>query len=147
MNAEVTEKMIFRRMQRSDIESVLALGQSGLTYEDLASADPDGPLAMSFVADVSAKVIGFVLARAHFVGIPITKVCVIHAIGVDSGYQRKGIGTQLISELQGKCEEQDIQIMRMLVPQQNTQLRSYVANLGFRYSNFINYDKLCGGEC
>ncbi len=146
MNVNVPDKLTFRRMQLSDIPSVLELGQSGLSYGDLASADPDGPLAMSYVADVGNKVIGFVLARAHFVGIPISKVCVIHAITVDESYQRKGIGTQLLSELQTKCEQEDIQIMRMLVPQHNMQLRDYMQSLGFRYSNFINYDKLSGGE-
>ncbi|MBN1191040.1 MAG: GNAT family N-acetyltransferase [Dehalococcoidales bacterium] len=146
MNSNAPEKLSFRRMILSDIESVLALGKSNLTYGDLASADPDGPLAMSFVADNGKKLVGFVLARAHFVGIPITKVCVIHAITVDSEYQRKGVGTQLLSELQTKCEEEDIQIMRMLVPQHDINLRNYMEALGFRHSNFINFDKLCGGE-
>jgi ribosomal protein S18 acetylase RimI-like enzyme len=146
MNTNVPDKVILRRMQLGDIKSVLALGKSGLTFQDLASADPDGPLAMSFVADAGNRVIGFVLARAHFVGIPIHKVCVIHAITVDSDYQSQGIGTQLLSELQSKCEEKDIQIMRILVPQNNMRMRNYVSMLGFRYSNFVNYDKLCGGE-
>jgi ribosomal protein S18 acetylase RimI-like enzyme len=146
MSVNVPDKLTFRRMQLGDIESVLALGKSGLSYGDLVSADPDGPLAMSFVADVSNKVVGFVLARAHFVGIPIAKICVIHAITVDPGYQRRGIGTQLLSELQGKCEEEDIQIMRILVPQQDMPLRDYVGALGFRHSHLINFDKLCGGE-
>jgi ribosomal protein S18 acetylase RimI-like enzyme len=146
MNTNTPEKVTLRRMQLSDIESVLALGKSGLTYQDLASADPDGPLAMSFVADAHNKVIGFVLARAHFVGIPIYKVCVIHAITVDPDYQSQGVGTQLLSELQSKCEEEDIQIMRILVPQDNMRLRNYVGALGFRSSSFVNFDKLCGGE-
>lgn len=146
MSTNLQNMPIFRRMQLGDIESILTLGKTQLTYGDLSVVDPEGPLTMSFVAEISNKIIGFLLARAHFVGIPITKVCVIHSIIVDPDYRGQGIGTQLLSQLQTKCEEDDIQIMRILVPQHNTQLRNYIGSLGFRQSNFINYDKLCGGE-
>jgi ribosomal protein S18 acetylase RimI-like enzyme len=147
MSTEAKETITFRRMLRSDINSVIALGQSSLTYRDLASADPDGPLAMSFVADSGDKIIGFILARAHFVGIPIREVCLIHAVAVDPAFQNRGIGIQLLDKLQDCCENEDIQIMRILVPQQDIKFRNYMSSLGFRQSNLINFDKVCGGEC
>jgi ribosomal protein S18 acetylase RimI-like enzyme len=146
MDTNIKGATILRRMQQGDIEAVLTLGQSGLTYGDLAAADPDSPLAMSFVAEVDQKIIGFILARAHFVGIPISEVCVIHAIAVVPDYQKQGIGTQLLSQLQTRCEDEDIHIMRILVPQNDLQLRNYISSLGFRQSYLINFDKVCGGE-
>jgi ribosomal protein S18 acetylase RimI-like enzyme len=103
-------------------------------------------MAMAFVAEVSKKLIGFVLARIHFVGIPLREICVIHAIAVLPEYQRLGIGSQLLSQLQTKCEEEDIQIIRVLVPQDNTQMRNYITSMGFRQSKLINFDKVCKGE-
>jgi ribosomal protein S18 acetylase RimI-like enzyme len=146
MGTETTGSITFRRMLHDDINSVLALGQSSLAYGDLASADPDSPLAMSFVADADGKIIGFILARAHFVGIPIREVCIIHAIAVDPAFQHQGIGTQLLSKLEDRCESDDIQIMRMLLPQNDTGLRNYMTALGFKQSYLINFDKVCGGE-
>jgi len=40
------------------------------------------------------------------VGIPISEVCIIHAIAVSPEYQGHGIGTQLLSQLQSKCENE-----------------------------------------
>ena len=170
MNANMPATLVFRRMQLGDTESVLALGKRGLTYVDLAAADPDphdytslylmsgltyeefdpidpdSPLAMSFVVETGKKVIGFLLAYAHFVGIPIIKICVIHAIVVDSDFHGQGIGTQLLNQLQIKCKEEDIQIVRIPVRQHNAQLINYLKSLGFRQSNVVNFDKLTGGE-
>jgi ribosomal protein S18 acetylase RimI-like enzyme len=166
MNANVPDTLIFRRMQLGDTESVLDLAKSGLTYVDLVAADhdphdytsmyimsglaygdldptdPDSPLAMSFVAEIGKKVIGFLLAYAHFIGIPITRICVIHAIVVDPDYHGQGIGTQLLRQLQSKCKEEDIKIMRILVRQHNTQLRNYIGSLGFHQSKVMIFDKL-----
>lgn len=148
MSTETTGTYVsFRRMAHDDIDSVIALGKSSLTYGDLASADPDSPLAMSYVADAGDKIIGFILARAHFVGIPIREVCVIHAIAVDQGFQNQGIGTQLLDELENRCSNEDVQIIRILLPQHDMRLRNYMTSLGFRQSNLINFDKVCGGEC
>jgi len=137
----------FRGMKHDDITSVITLGKSSLTYGDLASADPDSPLAMSYVADAGDKIVGFILARAHFVGIPLREVCVIHAIAVDPGFQNQGIGGQLLDELENRCNNEDVQIIRILLPQHDMRLRSYMTSLGFRQSNLINFDKVCGGEC
>lgn len=157
-------------MHHEDTDSVIALGKSGLTYvdlaasapshkdyvplqiigglsyEDLAATDPDSQLAMSFVAEIDNRMIGFLLAYIHFVGIPITKICIIRAIVVDPDYQGQGIGTRLFKQLQNKCREDGIQVTRILVPQHNTQLRNYLSAMGFHQSSVLNYDKLSGDQ-
>jgi ribosomal protein S18 acetylase RimI-like enzyme len=122
MNANIPASLEFRRMQPGDTEAVLALGKSSLIYVDLASSEPDphdynssyilsgltyeefdpvgpdSPLSMNIVAEIDEKVVGFVLAYARFIGIPLIKICVIHAIVVDPDFHGHGIGTRLLSK-------------------------------------------------
>jgi GNAT superfamily N-acetyltransferase len=166
MNTSNQDTPVFRSMELGDIESVLALGKFGLTYVDLAVADPtahgptslnviggltygdlsaidpDSPQAMNLVAEINDKVIGVLLAYVHFVGIPITKISIIRAIVVDPDYQKQGIATQLLQHLQSKCKEEGIPVIRMLIPQHSAQLKNYMKSQGFHQSNVLNFDKL-----
>lgn len=136
-----------RRMARSDIDGVLALerkigkGQSRITYRDMRTTDPEGPLDLSFVSETEGQVIGFILARLAYVGIPFTEVCFIHGIVVDPDYQRSGIGNRLISSLVEHCHAEGINMLRALVPEYDDELHRFVQQLGFRPSKIINYDK------
>lgn len=169
MNDNTPVSPVYRRMQPRDIEPVLALGKSSLPYVDLASfdtdqsdytslylmsgltfdeltpVDTDSPLAMYFVAEIDKKIAGFVLAYIHYIGIPINKICNIHAIVVDPDYHGQGIGAQLITRLQKQCKEDDIKIMRFLIRQNNPRLQDYIGSLGFKQSNVLIFDKI-GGE-
>jgi len=130
-----------RRMAHSDIDAVLALAQSDITYRDLAASDLGGPLDLSFVAEADDRVIGFILARVQYLMIPFTEVCLVHAIAVADEYRMKGIGARLVSELQSHCIAEGIHAMRALVEQRDTGTRLFVEYLGFHRSNIINYDK------
>jgi ribosomal protein S18 acetylase RimI-like enzyme len=168
MNANAPSSPVYRRMQPRDIEPVLVLGKSslpyvdlasvdadphdytslylmsGLTFEELAPVEPDSPQAMNFVAEMDKKIVGFVLAYTHFIGIPVIKTCLVHAIVVDPDYHGQGIGTQLLNRLQRQCKEDDIKIMRFLIRPNNVMLTNYLKSLGFRLSDVVIYDKLSG---
>lgn len=170
MNTDTPPRPIFRRMQPGDSDSVLNLGKRGLSYVDLATAEPDphdyvslyimsgltykefapldpgNPRSMSFVAEIGDTVVGFLLAYTHLVGIPTTRICVIHAIVVDHEYHGQGIGTQLLSQLQRSCKEEDIRIIRIFIPQHNKQLKNYMGAMGFHQSNVIIFDQFNGGK-
>jgi ribosomal protein S18 acetylase RimI-like enzyme len=130
-----------RRMTRSDIDAVVALGQSGVTYRDLAAFDLGGSLDMSFVAEAGDRVIGFILARVQYLMIPFIEVCLVHSIAVADEYRKKGIGARLVSELQSHCMAEGIHTIRALVEQHDTRTRLFVEYLGFHRSNIANYDK------
>jgi len=136
-----------RHMTRDDIHNVLALdrkfaGTRGhLTYKDLVTLDPGGPLDVSFVAEVGGNIIGFVMARLAYVMIPFTEVCLLQGILVDPEYQNRGIGNKLFRELLGYCQAEGISTVRTLVEEHNDRLRSFVERLGFRRSAILNYDK------
>jgi ribosomal protein S18 acetylase RimI-like enzyme len=136
-----------RPMTRSDIHAVLALDRKAfgthglLTYKDMATIDPGGPLDVSFVAEVGGNIIGFVIARLAYVMVPFTEVCLIQGIFVDPDYQNRGIGSKLFRELLGYCQAEGINTVRTLVEEHNDELRRFVERLGFRRSAIVNYDK------
>jgi len=136
-----------RRMTRADTLDVVDLdrkisrGQSRITYRDLISTDPEGPLDLSFISEIEGKVIGFILARLAYVGIPFTEVCIIHGVLVDPNYQRSGVGSKLVNALLGYCCNEGIYMVRALVAEHDNELRNFVQQLGFRTSTIVNYDK------
>ncbi len=143
----VEEKLILRRMSRSDIDAVLALdrkvggGQNKITHRDMAATDPGGALDLSLVAELGGQVVGFILARMTYISIPFTEVCLIHSIVVDNDYRRHQIGSRLVSELSSLCHAEGISTVRALVNERDASLRRFVDHLGFHRSGTINYDK------
>ena len=134
-----------RRMGRGDIDAVLALdrkisrGRELITYRDMVAVDPGGALDLSFVAEVDGKVVGFILARLTYVGVPFIELAVIQAIVVDPDYQRRGIASRLVNALLGHCHAEGINTMRAVIDEHNTELRRFFEHLGFRRSQLVNY--------
>lgn len=134
-----------RRMARSDIDAALEIdrkigkGLGLITYRDLVAIDPGGPLDLSFVAEVGGKVVGFVLARLNYVGVPFTEIAVIQAIVVDPAYQRRGIASQLVNALIAHCHSERVSAIRAVVDERNADLKRFFQRLGFRRSELVNY--------
>ncbi len=138
--------IIIRRMTRADIDSVLQLdrkigkGKSHITYKDMVSLDPGGVLDFSFVAESGGNVVGFILARLMYMGMPFSEFCVIHAIDVTDDMQSRGIGRRLVDEVLDRCQSEGVNTIRAIFPEKNEKLRKAVVNLGFRRSSIANYD-------
>jgi ribosomal protein S18 acetylase RimI-like enzyme len=134
-------------MTRDDIHDVLALdrkfaGTRGhLSYKDLVTLDPGGPLDLSFVAEVGGNIIGFVMARLAYLMIPLSEICLVQGILVDPDYQDRGIGSRLLRELLGYCQAEGISTVRTLVEEHNDRQRRFLEQLGFRRSAIVNYDR------
>jgi len=138
-----------RRMERRDIAAVLAIdrkisgGQGLITYKDMLAADPGGALDLSFVSEVDGQVVGFILARLTYVGVPFIEIAVIQAIAVDPDYQRRGIGSRLVHALVGHCHTEGVGVntIRVVLDEHNTGLRRFFERLGFHRSELINYTR------
>ena len=136
-----------RRMKREDIDAVLALSKkvggprSFLCSRDLTCMNPGEGLDMSFVAEDKGHVIGFLKARLEYMYVPVTEVCLIHALVLDPDYRKRGIGSTLVNELIDNCIVNKINTIRALVDEYDVDLSTFVDNLGFHRSNIINYDK------
>ncbi len=141
-------KVTIRRMIRSDIHEVLFLdriitGQRRdvIKYEDIASANPGTPPDMSFVAEADGKIIGFSINRTMYLMVPLTEVCIIHAILVHPDYRGQGIGSKLIEALLNHCQTEGIGTVRALTPLDDKELQALFKRHGFQRSHIVNFDK------
>lgn len=148
MSSAKEAKVSIRRMTRSDIHEVLALdriirgaGGDVIRYEDLASANPGTPPDASFVAEIDGKVVGFSINRSMYLMVPLTEVCIIHAILIHPDYQGRGIGRKLIQALVYHCQTEGVGTVRILIPEDNKELQTLFKRQGFQRSHIVNFDK------
>jgi ribosomal protein S18 acetylase RimI-like enzyme len=140
-------KVTIRRMTSKDIGAIIdfdrkvSKGQSHVTYRDMLTNKMGGALDFSLVSEVEGKVIGFIVAQLMYLGMPFTEVCVIQGIVVDPEYRRLGIGSQLVEALMNSCCEKQINTIRALVAEDDTEIRHFAEQLGFHRSPIINYDR------
>ena len=141
-------KVKIRRMTRSDIHEVLALdriirgsGRDVIPYEDLASANPGTPPDLSFIAEIDGNIVGFSINRSTYLMVPLTEVCIIHAILVHPDYRKLGIGRKLIQALLNHCQTTGVGTVRALIPEDNKELQAIFERQGFQRSHIVNFDK------
>jgi len=141
-------KVSVRSMIRSDIHEVLALNRiiqgssrDVISYEDLASADPGTPPDLSFVAEAEGRIVGFAINRSMYLMVPLTEVCIIHAIFVHPDYQERGIGRKLVQALLYHCQTEGIGTVRALIPKDNKLVQDLFERQGFQRSSIVNFDK------
>ena len=148
MNNSKEVKVNIRRMERSDIHEVLALDRiirgsrrDVISYDDIAAANPGTPPDVSFVAELDGQIVDFSINRSWFLMVPLTEVCIIHAILTHPDYQGRGIGRKLIQALLYRCQVEDVGTVRALIPEGNKELQSLFERQGFQRSNIVNFDK------
>jgi ribosomal protein S18 acetylase RimI-like enzyme len=141
-------KLTIRRMTRNDIHQVLSLDRivtgherDVIKYEDMASADPGTAPDVSFVAEIEGKVVGFSINRTTYLMVPLTEVCIIHAILVHPDYRGLGIAAKLIEALVKHCQTEGIGTVRALIPAGNEELQALFRWQGFKRSRIINFDR------
>jgi ribosomal protein S18 acetylase RimI-like enzyme len=142
-------KVKIRRMTRSDIHEVLALDRvirgskrDVIKFEDLTSANPGTPPDISFVAEIDGKMVGFAINRSTYLMVPLTEVCIIHAILVHPEYRGLGIGGKLVEALLKHCQTEGIGTVRALIPTGNKELQDIFRRHGFKRSRIVNFDKI-----
>jgi len=146
MNVRKSDVTI-RPLVRSDVDPVLGFWWSSfIANKDMVASQIGGRHDLSFVATFEGHLVGFILARIEYLGIPIKEVCVIHAVAVEPKYQGQSIGSLLINELKSTCESRGIPTMRAFVSENDNKLMSYFERLGFHRSDIINLEQRCGGE-
>lgn len=146
-NVKETEVSI-RRMTRDDIHEVLVLDRiirsterDVIGYEDIASANPGTPPDLSFVAEIGDRMVGFSINRSMYLMVPLTEVCIIHAILVHPDYRGRGIGRKLIEALLNHCQTEGIDTVRALIPEDDKELQALFERQGFQRSQIVNFDK------
>jgi ribosomal protein S18 acetylase RimI-like enzyme len=115
-----------------------------MTYEEVASTNPGGPLDLSLVAEANDKVIGFIWSGIAYVGIPIDVVGAIYMLIVDPDYQKQGIAQKLAEALAERCKVRGINTVRAVVNERHWELLNYFQKLGFSRSELVIYTKALG---
>lgn len=148
MIKEKETRVKIRRMTRNDIPEVLGLDRvirgskrEVIKFEDLTSANPGTPPDISFVAEVGRQIVGFSINRSTYLMVPLTEVCIIHAILVHPDYRGLGIGGKLIEALLKHCQTEGIGTVRALIPTGNKELQDIFRRHGFKRSRVTNFDK------
>ena len=131
-----------RPMEMTDYESVRHLAGSLITREEMTALNTGDASSLSFVAEAEGQVIGFNLAHILYVGIPLSKICVIQGIVVDHKYRRLGIGEALIAAIEKQCRRHGINTVRALVEDGDDRLQQFALDTGFEHSVVDNYDKI-----
>src|SRR4030067_2152430 len=118
-----------RPMEPEDINDIQEIErnirglQRALTYRDLVRDVLGGEIAMSFVAEVEDKIVGFVLAYLTYVREQVSEACVIQIFGVDPKYQRQGIASKLIQALIDRCRSKKIKLARVMIDERDSELQ------------------------
>jgi len=159
MSATGKGEVNIRPMEHGDIDAVLAtynkireekipgikrsrLSYRGiLTYEEVASTNPGGPLDLSFVAEVNGQVVGFIWSRLAYVGIPVDEVGIIHMLVVAPDYQKEGIASKLVDALSEHCHARGVKTVRAVIDERHWELQNYFQKLGFRRSELVIYTR------
>ena len=148
-----------RPMERSDIDALIAVYskireekipgvkrsrlsyRGAMTFDEVASTNPGGPLDLSCVAEINGEVVGFIWGRLAFAGIPVDEVGIIHLIIVDPDYQKQGIATKLVDALALRCHDRGVKAVRAVIDERHWELKDYFQKLGFHRSELVIYTR------
>jgi ribosomal protein S18 acetylase RimI-like enzyme len=129
-----------RPMVTGDITSTLNIWWSDIPGKDILVSQIGGRFELSLIAEYEGHLVGFLLARLIYAGLPMTGVAVMFFIAVNPDYQARGIGSLLINKLKANCKAAGIKTLRALVPENDTRMMKYFQKAGFSPSQIINLD-------
>jgi ribosomal protein S18 acetylase RimI-like enzyme len=154
-----SKEVKIRPMERSDVDAMLAVYnkvreekipgvkrsrlsyRGDMTFDEVVSTNPGGPLDLSCVAEVNGEVAGFIWGRLAFAGIPVNEVGIIHVLAVDPDYQKQGIATKLVDALTKRCQERGVTTVRAIIDERHWELQNYFQGLGFQRSEMVIYTR------
>ena len=131
-----------RRMVSDDVMPILEIWWADIPEKEKVAAELQGPLDLSFIAEYEGVLVGFILAKQVFTGMPMTGVGDIYLIAVNPEYRQHGIGTLMIEALEKHCRVKSIRTIRAHVPEKDAGIIDYFKSVGFRRSDIVNYDKI-----
>ena len=96
---------------------------------------------VSLVAEVEGRVVGFILGDVSGweFGVPET-IAWIDTLGIDVGYQKKGLATSLANELIKRLKSLGVKTVYTLVNWQDWDLLQFFHAMGFTRGDLINLE-------
>lgn len=140
MKAIDRSEVKIRSMVSSDIFSTLNIWWADIPRKEVLASQLGGEKDLSLIAEYEGCLVGFVLARLIYAGLPISGVCVVLFMAVNPDYQNRGIGHMLLDTLKDNCKAKWIETLRLLVPKYDPGLKKYAEKMGFNSSSVMNFD-------
>jgi ribosomal protein S18 acetylase RimI-like enzyme len=135
-----------RPMVSGDITPTLGIWWADIPEKEMVASQLRGPLDLSFIAEYEGILVGFILAKAVYAGLPMTGTGVVYLIAVNPEHQKRGVGRLLVETFEKHCGSKGIKTIRAIIPEADTKTIKYFSKAGFQRSNIINYDKSCAGK-
>jgi ribosomal protein S18 acetylase RimI-like enzyme len=140
MTAIDLKALKIRPMVAGDIASTLNIWWTEVPGKEVFASQMGGRADLSLIAEYEGHLIGFLLARLIYSGLPMTGVGVMFFIAVKPEYQEQGVGSLLINTLKENCKAAGIKTVRALVPESDARMMKYFQKAGFSRSQIINLD-------
>ncbi len=136
-----------RQITEEDIESVLAIDRAitgsnrAMTYTTIPGSFVEADLEISVVAEAGGQVIGFALGRITESPYGFADIALLQLIGIDSEYQRRGIGTMLVQGFVERCRQKGVKSVHSFVSSHDWWLLSFLRSLGFASGEIAEFIK------
>ena len=145
MSSGEKEGVKIRPMERKDVSPSLAMfnkigWQGSLTERDLHDYIMEGQRpSLSFVAEIDGQIVGLLLGRFTFWGVPVTEMGIIQVLAADPDYQRRYVGSKLVNAVLDRCFAEGVGTVCAYIDQQDWELKTFVENMSFKPSRLIEY--------
>ena len=136
-----------REMKEEDIKAVLAIdrkitGQDrALTYTLIPMSFLGGQLAMSVVAEVEGKIVGFLFGQMVGSNYELGDIAVAQIIGVDPDYLHQRIGTRLVEAFMAFCKKQGIDKVHAMLSVHDWWMISFLRSMNFSHGEMVDFVK------
>ena len=137
-----------RVMRPRDLPDIVEIDKKVLGKErreywenKLERSKRDSPIT-PLVAEVDGKVVGFIIGSASWYeyGVP-ESIGWVDTIGVDPGFQRKGVARALMEELVTNLKMIDVESVYTMVNWREGELLRFFDAMGFEKGDMINLQK------
>jgi predicted N-acetyltransferase YhbS len=141
------ENVKIRTLKREDLDAIveideMVLGEYRRDYWERKLELMNNKFSqISLVAEMEGKVVGFILGDVSGweFGVPET-IGWIETIGVDPGYQKKGLATSLARELIHNLKATGVKTIYTLVSWNDWDLLQFFHTMGFTRGDMINLE-------
>ena len=136
-----------RAMREEDLEGVLALDRKitgqyrAVTYHSTPMSFLGGELAISVVAEIEEKIVGFLLGQMVKDNYQLGSIAVAQIIGVDPEYLRLRIGTRMVQAFMACCKERGIDAVHVMVSVHDWWMLSFLRSMGFIHGEMVDFVK------